>query len=90
MEHITRFFLFVLNTESMKNVLWLLELMELRKRALKAEIKKFPQYADILSHKLHEIESDMQTIRNRDEFEALVLKLESVLDECEAELDTHG
>jgi len=65
------------------------EVVEDRQRILKAEAKKFPQYAEALNLKLRDVEHQMPLIKNRDQYEGLILQFEKVMDECEAELSSH-
>jgi len=57
---------------------------------LRSEAKKFPFAADALNQKLKEVERDLPLIKGREQYEGLILTFERVLDECEAELASHG
>jgi len=65
------------------------EVVDHRKRILRSEAKKFPQYADALNQKLKDVERDLPLITNREQYESLIIQFERVLDECEAELASH-
>jgi len=65
------------------------DVVENRRRILRTEAKKFPQYAESLNQKLRDVEHEMPLITSRDHFEGLILQFEKIMDECEAELVSH-
>lgn len=65
------------------------DVVEHRRRNLRNEAKKFPQYAEELGRKLRDVEHEMPLITNREQYESLILQFEKIMDECEAELTSH-
>jgi len=63
--------------------------LEKRPKMIREEIERFPMYADALRKKLQEIEDESHLWTVREDYEGLLIHLEKVLDECEAELASH-
>lgn len=57
---------------------------------LHTELSKYPMYADVLHQKLKDIQDDSKLWNDRLEYENLIIFFEKILDECEAELASHG
>ena len=80
MQHLIDPYCFLLCVGVVSNRVWV----------LRAQIKQHPQFSNALQQKITEIEEDMPLICDRNRYESLLLQFEKVLDECEAELATHG
>lgn len=68
----------------------LLEYLANRPRILEAAARNFPAHADSINKKLQEVQEDSKIWKDREEYEGLLILFEKVLDECEAELASHG
>jgi len=65
------------------------EYLEKRPKILRNEIGKHPMYAAKLREKLREVQDESNLWTVREDYEGLLLQIEKVMDECEAELASH-
>jgi len=63
--------------------------LEKRPKVLRNEIVKHPMYADKLKEKLRDVQEESNLWTVREDYEGLLLHIEKVMDECEAELASH-
>lgn len=61
-----------------------------RARNLQSEIIKYPNHADALRKKLNDVQEEDIMWNDKSKYLDVILSFDNVMDECEAELQSHG
>jgi hypothetical protein len=61
-----------------------------RESIIRTELVKHPQYTETWNGKLEQIRNNAEIYADRKKYERLLLTFEELMDQCEAELSTHG